>query len=233
MTIWPQIIQKLNGPRAMRAITTPMLGRLVREVRPQASASTVARAAGRLEEAGILWKVAHGIWVNRHSTPPTGPEEAVELLRNGAVISLVTVLGDAGVYNNWTTDVQCVLPYVKGLPNPSTRPVEMDTPEGKRYVTFRIMPVTKIYAGGRDLVLEENTFYPRATPEAALCHWLYLANSPRSTMTAPRAHDIDFTSLSIPKLRKIANAMGVVDLVEYFLDRKQWHHEQYSEDLGF
>jgi len=48
--------------------------------------------------------------------------------------------------------------------------------------------------------------YRRATPEAALLHWLYLSGSPRSRMSAPPL-DFDLGALDLKKLKRLATGM--------------------------
>jgi len=48
--------------------------------------------------------------------------------------------------------------------------------------------------------------YRRATPEAALLHWLYLSGSPRSRMSAPPL-DLDLGALDSKRLKRLASAM--------------------------
>ncbi len=49
--------------------------------------------------------------------------------------------------------------------------------------------------------------HPQASAEKALLDWLYLARSPRSTLTAPGLHDVDLEGLDNAKLNRLAKAM--------------------------
>jgi hypothetical protein len=57
------------------------------------------------------------------------------------------------------------------------------------------------------LDLERGLMHPQASSEKALLDWLYLAQSPRSTLTAPASHDIDLEELDNAKLNRLAKAM--------------------------
>jgi hypothetical protein len=48
--------------------------------------------------------------------------------------------------------------------------------------------------------------YRRATPEAALLHWIYLSSSPRSRMSTPPL-DLDLGELDLRRLNRLATAM--------------------------
>jgi hypothetical protein len=48
--------------------------------------------------------------------------------------------------------------------------------------------------------------YRRATPEAALLHWLYLSGSSRSRMSTPPV-DLDFGGLNMKRLQRLAAVM--------------------------
>jgi hypothetical protein len=59
------------------------------------------------------------------------------------------------------------------------------------------------------LDLERSFMHPQASPEKALLDWLYVARSPRSTLTAPALHDLDLEELNNAKLNRLAKAMDL------------------------
>jgi hypothetical protein len=61
--------------------------------------------------------------------------------------------------------------------------------------------------------------YRRATPEAALLHWLYLSGSPRSRMSAPPL-DLDLGELDLRKLKRLAKAMCLDAGLKAWRDRR-------------
>src|SRR4051812_14876878 len=71
---------------------------------------------------------------------------------------------------------------------------------------FRGLPEAVLEAGGDEDRLVSNTTCRRATPEAALLHWLYLSNSPRSRMSPPPLES-DLTALDIRNLERLSQAM--------------------------
>ena len=74
--------------------------------------------------ANRLQRVVRGLFLNRLITPPPQLCEAAVWLRPGAVISLQTVLGDSGVWNNYTEWVTAVVPLSSRYTTPSLGRVE-------------------------------------------------------------------------------------------------------------
>ena len=68
-------------------------------------------------------------------------------------------------------------------------------------------------------------FAPAATPEKALCDWLYLGASPRSSLRAPPL-DLEWDKLSKARLRRVVSAMGIKLVYEAWLSKKR----QYDQD---
>ena len=62
--------------------------------------------------------------------------------------------------------------------------------------------------------------HPRATAEKAFCDWLYLGQSPRSTLRAPPL-DLDFQKLNKARLRRIVSAMEIKPSFNEWLEKKR------------
>lgn len=230
-----QVSKRLRDLDAPRVVTHAMLERLADHLRPGVAKTTVARLAEQAEGFGMLVRTGRGRWVNRLADPPATPEETIPFLRRGAVVSLATVLGDAGVLNNWTPDIQCVVPAISGAPRPAVTPAYLDgLSAGRRSVTFRVLPLDVLHlptARPGDL-LDRSVRYPRATPEAALCHWLYLASSPYSSLAAPTRGDVDLDHLDETRLRRLTRLFGIEDaMARWVASPAQDIH--YSTSLGF
>jgi hypothetical protein len=142
-------------------------------------------------------------------SPPAQLAEAAVWLRPGAVVSLQTVLGDAGVWNNYTGWVTAVVPLSARYAIPSLGRLEATAGT----FVFRGLPERVLEAGPEDDRLASGISYRRATAEAALLHWLYLSNSPRSRMSAPPS-DLEPRSLDSRRLRRLARAMGLSEQLE-------------------
>jgi hypothetical protein len=204
----------LSDPTALRVLDKSSIVRLAQDVRPGISEPTAERWIQEEVSANRLQRVVRGLYLNRLISPPARLCEAAVWLRPGAVISLQTVLGDAGVWNNYTDWVTAVVPLSRRYTTPS---LGRQNTAGGIFV-FRGVPEAVLEAGREADRLESDVPYRRATPEAALLHWLYLANSPRSRMSPPPL-DVDRTALRMQRLKRLAKAMKLSDVLEKWLGR--------------
>lgn len=202
----------LAEPTALRVLDRKSIVGLARAVRTGVSEPTVERWIRDAVGANRLLRVVRGLYLNRMISPPAQPAEAAVWLRPGAVISLQTVLGDAGVWNNYTSWVTAIVPFSRRYAIPSLG--RLDAAAGT--FIFRGLPERVLEAGHEDDRLVSGISYRRATPEAALLHWLYLSNSPRSRMSAPPS-DLESRSLDSRKLKRLARAMGLSEQLESWL----------------
>jgi hypothetical protein len=192
----------LADPNALRVIDTASIIRVAQDMRRGISKPSVERWIQEAVVANRLQRVVRGLFLNRLTVRPAELCEAAVWLRPGAVISLQTVLGDSGVWNNYTSWVTAVVPLSSRYTTPSLGRVET---LGGTFV-FRGVPEQVLNAGLERDRLVNGVDYRRATPEAALLHWLYLSNSPRSRMSAPPM-DLDLGALDSKKLKQLATAM--------------------------
>jgi hypothetical protein len=192
----------LAAPGALRVLDTASVIQTAKDVRRDISKASVERWIQEAVAANRLQRVVRGLFLNRLVTPPAQLCEAAVWLRPGAVISLQTVLGDSGVWNNYTDWVTAVVPLSSRYATPSLGRV--DTVGGT--FVFRGVPEGVLETGAEHDRLAAGVDYRRATPEAALLHWLYLSGSPRSRMSAPPL-DLDLGALDRRKLGRLANGM--------------------------
>ena len=84
---------------------------------------------------------------------------------------------------------------------------------------MRTILVGAVLEAGReeDRLVSART-YRRATAEAALLHWLYLSNSPRSRMSAPPL-EMDLAALDASRLKRLSLAMRLFEALEGWPDR--------------
>ena len=204
----------LADPVALRVLDKTSIVRLARDMQPGVSEPTVERWIQEAVSAHRLQRVVRGLYLNRLINPPAQLSEAAVWLRPGAVISLQTVLGDAGVWNNFTDWVTAVVPLSRRYTTPSLG--RLETAAG--IFVFRGLPETVLEAGREDDRLVSVITYRRATPEAALLHWLYLSNSPRSRMSEPPS-DLDIRMLNVRRLQRLSRAMRISELLEQWLAR--------------
>jgi len=194
----------LAEPRALRVLDTASIIQLAKKVRQDISKPSVQRWIQEAVAANRLRRVVRGLFLNRLIAPPPQLCEAAVWLRPGAVISLQTVLGDSGVWNNYTEWVTVVVPLSSRYVTPSLGQVET----GAGTFVFRGVPEHLLETGTERDRLVAGVDYRRATPEAALLHWLYLSGSPRSRMSTPPL-DLDLGALDLKRLKRLANGMGL------------------------
>ena len=192
----------LAEPSALRVLDTASIIQLAKSLRQDISKPSVERWIKEAVAANRLRRVVRGLFLNRLITPPPQLCEAAVWLRPGAVISLQMVLGDSGVWNNYTPWVTAIVPLSSRYTTPSLGRVET----GGGTFVFRGVPERILEAGAERDRLVTGIDYRRATPEAALLHWLYLSGSPRSRMSTPPL-DLDFGALDLKRLRRLAIGM--------------------------
>ncbi|MGA7541229.1 MAG: hypothetical protein WBW93_20905 [Steroidobacteraceae bacterium] len=202
----------LAEPDALRVLDKKSIVGLAQSVRSGVSEPTVERWLQDAVGADRLLRVVRGLYLNRLISPPAQLAEAAVWLRPGAVISLQTVLGDAGVWNNYTGWVTAVVPLSRRYAIPSLGKLDA---AGGTFV-FRGVPERVLEAGREQDRLTVEVTYRRATPEVALLHWLYLSHSPRSRMSVPPS-DLELDGLDSSKLRRLARAMNLSEQLESWL----------------
>jgi len=195
------LLGALEAPSAPRVCATADLASLVRKFRPSATPLTVRTVIEGLVQARALTKVSRGVYLNRRCRPAAELNEAAQHIRQGAVISLETVLGECGFLNNPPVIVTAVVPQLRNyVPN-----VGQLKTSGGQVFRFNALPERFFPSTSEDrtLMLQSGRFCPVAKPEVAVLHWLRLALSPRSRMLR-LPQDVDFSVLDIELLRQLA-----------------------------
>ncbi|HVC37319.1 MAG TPA: hypothetical protein VNF46_02845 [Gammaproteobacteria bacterium] len=194
---------------APAVLSRDLLARMARSARGNlpVAGSSLSHWLKSAEARGRLQRVQRGLYLNGLRAPPGQLADATGWLRTDAVVSLNTVLGEAGVLNNPARVVTAVVPVDAGAPPPQL---------GRKHTvagTFHFfgLPRRILEAGAaRDrLQTDGGVEHARATPEKALLDWLYLAASPRSHRTWPVRGDMDLDLLDNKRLRKLARASGL------------------------
>jgi hypothetical protein len=204
----------LAEPSALRVLDTASIIQVAKNVRPGISKPSVERWIQEAVAANRLQRVVRGLYLNRLISPPAQLCEAAVWLRPGAVISLQTVLGDSGVWNNYTPWVTAVVPLSSRYTTPSLGRVET----GGGTFVFRGISERILEIGAERDRLVTGVDYRRATPEAALLHWLYLSRSPRSRMSTPPL-DLDLGALDLKRLMRLATGMRLDTNLTIWRDR--------------
>src|SRR5690349_20780709 len=102
---------RLAESDAARVLNTITLLRLAKHEKAQISRASLERWIRDALAVKRLIKVSRGLYLNRMTSPPAELAEAAGWLRPGAVVSLQTVLGDSGVWNNFTDVATAVVPF--------------------------------------------------------------------------------------------------------------------------
>lgn len=221
---------KIGVRRSLRGFTAPRLlepedlARLAAECGLRASGPAAARALGRLaadlEEDGSLARVRRGLYLNQNCEPRATLAEAAQRLRPGCVVSLLTVLGDSGVFNNYTHEVTAIVPFGgRHGASPSLGRVAF----GDNVFHFHGMPASVLEACD-PLDALDLAPYPRATKEAAMAHWAYLVRSPFGGLKRMPV-DIDADLLDLERLARLSEAIGVRDEIEDWIGRARAYHD--------
>jgi hypothetical protein len=204
----------LAEPSALRVLDTASIIQVAKNVRRDISKPSVERWIQEAVAANRLQRVVRGLFLNRLISPPAQLCEAAVWLRPGAVISLQTVLGDSGVWNNYTPWVTAVVPLSSRYTTPSLGRIET----GGGTFVFRGISERILETGAERDRLVTGVDYRRATSEAALLHWLYLSGSPRSRMSTPPL-DLDLGALDLKRLKRLATGMHLDTTLTIWRDR--------------
>lgn len=207
----------------VEAWTTGMLwsDALAQAQRP--SRPTFERWLQEAVQAGKLRKIRAGIFLNSAGNANVSPAVAAGLIRRSAIPSLSWVLEQNWILNNFGDVITCTVPMAPGLQVPNLTAVK--TPWGT--FQFRAMPwrLHELDALPVEDWRDNRYAHPRATPEKALCDWLYLGASGRSTLRAPPL-DLEWDKFNKARLRRIVSAMGIKPVFEAWLAKKR----QYDAD---
>lgn len=175
-------------------------------------------------------KVArHGIYLNLKAWPTPSMAEVSPRMRPGAIVSLHTVLGEAGIINNYSAQVHCVVPIndFGGRPN-----VGDVTAKDGTVFNFNAIKASVLEAGDEIDRLVPLLPYDRATPEAALVHWIYLASNHRSKIMEPDTQ-CDLSSIDMERLERLSDAAGVKAEVFDFVGRCDVREENDDNEVGW
>ena len=200
-------ISILLGADAPRVLTTPMLAAILSDRRKLPARNTQFRWIREQVRSGVLRPMTRGLYLNQLATPRPTAAEAAGFIRTGAIVSLQTVLGEAGITNNFPDVVTSLVPHEPGHVS-SVRPVRAADVEFR----FHSMPARFLddRAGRMEDRLDLDVKYARATPEKALLDWLYLGGSPYSRIAGP-PFDVEFEQLSGSRLRRLASSMELTE----------------------
>jgi hypothetical protein len=192
-----------------------MISAVLADRRKVPARNTIFRWIREQTTNGALRPVTRGLYLNQLASPRPAAAEAAAFVRSGAIVSLQSVLGEAGVTNNYSDIITCVVPQSPGI-SPSVRPVRSHQIEYR----FHALPARLLDSrvGALEDRLDLDVKYPRANSEKALLDWIYLGSSPRTKVALPPA-DIDASLLKKARLARLAERMGLRDQLKAYLSR--------------
>ncbi len=227
------IMTALASPGAPRVLTSASLRRLISRVNfsDENAADTITNS---LVSVKAIHRVNDGTFLNYLQQPLPSPSEAIRLVIPGGYLSLHTVLGQCGFLNNPSNMYTCV------------RQANTYSPEGeeellgRRFATNNPAPLYHVYSMApglpsgldREDHLDAGFSYPRATPERALCDWLYLAKPSVGAFSKGPPYDSDVSALNMERLQKIADYLGVRKELESWLDINQLYYLDEDNDAN-
>ncbi|MGH8275683.1 MAG: hypothetical protein ACRETH_03200, partial [Steroidobacteraceae bacterium] len=91
-------------------MTVPMIAAAFADRRKKAARNTIFKWIRDQTRSGVLRPVTRGLYLNQLARPQPSAAEAASFIRSGAIVSLQTVLGDAGITNSYSDIVTSVLP---------------------------------------------------------------------------------------------------------------------------
>jgi hypothetical protein len=184
-----------------------MLAAVLADRRKPRARNTLFRWLRDQVAGGALRPVTRGLYLNQLAVPRPAAAEAAGFIRTGAIVSLQTVLGEAGITNNFPDVVISVLPHERGHVS-SVRPAKAADIE----FHFHSLPSRLLDERGGKLEdrMDLDVKYPRATPEKALLDWLYLGASRYSKIAGPPL-DLELERLDGSRLRRLARAMELTE----------------------
>jgi hypothetical protein len=217
----PTTKSTLLGADAPRVLSVPMIAAVLANRRKLPARNTLFRWIREQTKNGALRPVTRGLYINQLARPLPTAADAAGFVRGGAIVSLQTVLGEAGVTNNYSDIVTCVVPHNRDH-KPSVRPVKAERIEFR----FHAMPARFLdeHAGHLEDRLDLDFKYPRATPEKALLDWIYLGASTRTKIAGP-PFNIDADRLKKTRLRRLAKAMSLESQLKAYLETKKIYNE--------
>ena len=225
MASWRRgIIERFLLPSAPRVQTLDSFMHTAKEIMPGIPDSAVRCIVDDLEDI-LFRKVPGDILLNLKAFPEPTYGDAIPLIAKGAVVSLQTVLGDCGMLNGYTPNYYCVQPASKMGGKWETK---MDL--GAVRIDCIAIPDEVLKVGPESRRLEYGFHYPRATPEAALVHWMYLAHLSDIHFPEPST-EADISSFDIEILELLASPLNLWEAIQEWMQRvSDW--EKHEDRFG-
>jgi hypothetical protein len=209
------LLGALATPSAPRVLTAASFHALAKKIRPQVNPATSRELVGHFLHGGALRRVTSGTFLNRRALPPAELYEAAPIIRKGAVLSLHSVLGEAGVLNDPSRIVTCILSTSKNL---LPRLGELKTEAGSfRFYGLAERFFPKTSEEEREM-LQPSRPCAVFRPEVALLQWLHLASLKRSSITELPL-DLDLEPIDLDLVVRLAERLRVFPLWQVWYEK--------------
>lgn len=174
-----------------------------------------ARLIELLAREGGLVEAVDGVWLNAMRDPPGRLEDALAVLRPGAVASLHSSLGSAGLLARPSLDAFGVFPesLAQGGASQSVASIACGAAGALRF-----FPLPDRFFDLDASWFDAAAPYPRFAPEKALLDWLWMSLQPGGAVAAPSTSCVDLTGLDYDKACSWAQRL---DMLPAF---KEWAH---------
>lgn len=227
MTLQMAVLAALAKPGAPRILDVPVLTDWLEQAKITPADRTLREIVRLLCTTGQLERVRYGVYLNRQAKPAVSAMELAPWLREGAVVSLQRVLSQAGVLNNPTPEITCVLDASLNR-NVGVLDTALGTFSFHGLRPGLLPPPDADWA--KD-AFEPFTQVPMATPEKALLDWLALSQSQggKSRLRPPAPQDIEWDGLDRERLDRLAQQMGLAPVLEAFERQSQQAHEEAAQ----
>lgn len=204
-----RLIATLVGPQTPRVLRRAQIADLVREVKSGSTTLHVREAISGLLHCKTISAVGDDLYINLRTLPYVSVMEAAQVIRPGAVVSLISVLGECGFLNNPTRIVTAVIPQ-----DDEATPIYDEVLHGEHEFRFMGLPSRFFPVSDEDdrYMAQQGRFCAVAKPELALLHWIYLlgARSPQQIpILGPIPFDVDFEMLDLDLVRELAARLSL------------------------
>lgn len=171
-----------------------------------------------------------GLYYDDRAHPYVTCPELLPFISPQARMSWIWVLGETGVWNNPSRVYFAIAP--------GARKRTIETTLGPLQINGMAPEV--FFAGSDKDNLDGGRICPQyicATPERALCDWIYITR--RLKKVGPEQSGIELDGVSVARMRRLAEAMGIRRQFDKWYDRwvVVWQDEevvgQYSKVLGY
>ena len=234
------LARELRGLMKPRVLSSEQLEAIIKKHQPNMSHPYFYKVINELSALGEVVKLQNKIYINKMATPSVNANELASYLVPGAVISFHKALEACGAMNNYSNLVTAYYP-VKVYGWNSGKVTDIKTDFGNFWIVRLPDHIANLNGQRPEHQLVAHLPYAIATPEKALCDWIYVANQeiiPIGIGNGPPL-DLDLSVINLKRTKEIAREMNISEhLFDYLEAYKQCNSSEStknnkSNDLGF